>query len=82
MSFDPGLRAALESARTKGNSVALRNCHVKAVSGYSRGREREVEIMTTSQSEVESSSRKFEISRAAVDEAPALVQLSDVDGLV
>ena len=37
--------------------------------------------MTTSRSTVESSPRKFEISNVAVDEAPALVQLSDVDGL-
>ena len=44
-SFDPGLRAALELART---SVAFRNCQIKAVSGSSRGwGGGEVEIMTT-----------------------------------
>ena len=80
VSFDPSLRSAMESARTKGSSVTLVNCHITAVSGSSRGRDGEVEIMATTRSKVENSPRKFVVSSATVDEEPTHVKLCDVDG--
>ena len=80
VSFDPSLRSAMESAHTKGSSVTLVNCHIKAVSGSSRGRDGEVEIMATTRSKVENSPRKFVVSSATVDEEPTHVKLCDVDG--
>lgn len=36
VSFDPSLRSAMESARTKGSSVTIIHYQVKAMSGFSR----------------------------------------------
>ncbi len=53
--FDPTKRGALEDVRAKGSAVSVANCNVKGASGSKE----EMEIVTTNQSRVESSPRKF-----------------------
>ena len=81
VAFDPSLRSAMESSRSKGSSVRLVNCLVKAGGGSSGKVEGVVEIMATSRSKVEISPRKFVVTTGPADEEPSLVKLKEVDGL-
>ena len=81
VAFDPSLRSAMESSRSKGSSVRLVNCLVKACGRSSGKVEGDVEIMATSRSKVEISPRKFVVTTGPADEEPSLVKLKEVDGL-
>ena len=67
VSFDLGVRVTLESACTKGSSMVLVSCQVKAASGSSGCVGWKTKIMTTSRSKKKASLHKLVVSSVAVD---------------
>ena len=63
VSFQPGLRAKTENAKTKGEEVAITNCSIRK----RRGQDEELEIIAGDKSSLIKSSKRFHIDESLLN---------------